>query len=540
MSTALLDLSSLIIDGQNALGSHADVLDALVSLTIRETITGASSLEMQLSDPHRTILRSSLLSEGSNVKVDANAITLAEKKQLYGLRGATCVLDGAGFELCAIKKAGSLITLTFEDMAVAALRRRTGPKSVAAGTMTRAEFCASLIREVGWIKVAYAPGAKSQEQLARGSQTTATNTPSLPDATGITGATPTNVVSSTAGLDTQDRQAIAAAAAQQPTSVPVPASASLAVTATALTTAAQKEDLEDTWTACGRIMGAIGWRTMARRGAVTLAPDSWLLTHAAASYTLGEGSPGVDLIDVDWDVGKPAATATLQVWAGSTDLAAGSPVTLTGMGPCDGPWLVESISRTLATKLATVTAIRPQPQLVEPTDASSDGTGVGGLDGYAGALATPIPDSTQQTGSENSGPGHTKGEKFVQYALAQRGKAYVGGTHGPNSFDCSGLVQAAAASVGVSFPAPVSSQSLKIVNTGNLTSVAEALRTRGAVVWKGTPGVNGGMSGSDHIGISLGNGQVMQALGRAYGCGVWPSSWTNWAGGGIVPGVGPA
>ena len=457
MSTALLDLSTLIIDGQNALGSHADVLDALVSLTLRETITGASTLEMQLSDPMpRKILRSSLLSEGSNVKVDANAITLAEKKQLYGLRGATCVLDGAGFELCAIKKAGSLLTLSFEDLAVAALRRRTGPKSVAAGTMTRAQFCATLIREVGWIKVAYAPGAKSQEQLARGSQTTATNTPALTDATGITGATPANVVPSVAGLDTQDRQAIAAAAAQQPSSVPVPASTSLAVTATALTTAAQKADLEDTWTACGRIMGAIGWRTMARRGAITLAPDSWLMTHAAASYTLGEGSPGVDLIDLDWDVGKPAATATLQVWAGSADLAAGSSVTLTGMGPCDGPWLVETISRTLSSKLATVTAIRPQPQLVEPTDASSDGTGIGGLDGFAGALATPITDPTQQTGSENSGPGHTKGEKFVQYALAQRGKAYVGGTHGPNSFDCSGLVMAAASAVGVSFPAPVS------------------------------------------------------------------------------------
>ena len=279
---------------------------------------------------------------------------------------------------------------------------------------------------------------------------------------------------------------------------------------------------------------------MCRRGVVTLAPDSWLMSHAAAAYTLGDGSPGVDLIDVDWDVGKPAATATLTVWTGITDLSAGSTVTLTGMGPCDGPWLEETIQRTVSTKLATVTAIRPQPQLVEPTDSSSDGSGVGGLNGFPGALSTPAIPSNQQVGSENSGPGHTKGEQFVQYALAQRGKPYVGGTHGPGSFDCSGLVMAAAASVGVSFPAPVSSQSLKIVNTGNLISVQQALRTRGAVVWKGIPGVNGGMFGSDHIGISLGDGTVMQALGRAYGCGVWPSNWTVWAGGGVVPGIGPA
>jgi hypothetical protein len=76
VSTALLDLSTLVIDGQNAQGSYADVLDALISLTMRETITGASTVEMVLNDPHRSILRSTLLSEGSNVIVQ-DGVTVA-------------------------------------------------------------------------------------------------------------------------------------------------------------------------------------------------------------------------------------------------------------------------------------------------------------------------------------------------------------------------------------------------------------------------------------------------------------------------------
>jgi cell wall-associated NlpC family hydrolase len=51
-----------------------------------------------------------------------------------------------------------------------------------------------------------------------------------------------------------------------------------------------------------------------------------------------------------------------------------------------------------------------------------------------------------------TGPTTTQADKAVAFAYAQLGKPYVWGATGPASYDCSGLVQAAWASVGVAIP----------------------------------------------------------------------------------------
>jgi len=51
-----------------------------------------------------------------------------------------------------------------------------------------------------------------------------------------------------------------------------------------------------------------------------------------------------------------------------------------------------------------------------------------------------------------TGPTTTQAQRAVAFAYAQLGKPYVWGATGPDSYDCSGLVQAAWASVGVSIP----------------------------------------------------------------------------------------
>jgi cell wall-associated NlpC family hydrolase len=51
-----------------------------------------------------------------------------------------------------------------------------------------------------------------------------------------------------------------------------------------------------------------------------------------------------------------------------------------------------------------------------------------------------------------TGPISTQAEKAVAFAYAQLGKPYQWGATGPGSYDCSGLVQAAWASAGVSIP----------------------------------------------------------------------------------------
>ena len=51
-----------------------------------------------------------------------------------------------------------------------------------------------------------------------------------------------------------------------------------------------------------------------------------------------------------------------------------------------------------------------------------------------------------------NGPTGTQADQAVAFAYAQLGKPYVWGATGPDSYDCSGLVQAAWASAGVSIP----------------------------------------------------------------------------------------
>jgi peptidoglycan DL-endopeptidase CwlO len=56
------------------------------------------------------------------------------------------------------------------------------------------------------------------------------------------------------------------------------------------------------------------------------------------------------------------------------------------------------------------------------------------------------------TTSTYTGPTTTQAEKAVAFAFAQLGKPYQWGATGPDSFDCSGLVQAAWAYAGVAIP----------------------------------------------------------------------------------------
>lgn len=83
----------------------------------------------------------------------------------------------------------------------------------------------------------------------------------------------------------------------------------------------------------------------------------------------------------------------------------------------------------------------------------------------------------------------------IQYALAQVGKPYQWGGTGPNGFDCSGLVQAAYASAGVSLGRTTYQQIL------NGQDVPQTDLAPGDLVF---PDIG-------HVQIYLGNGQIVEA-----------------------------
>jgi cell wall-associated NlpC family hydrolase len=87
----------------------------------------------------------------------------------------------------------------------------------------------------------------------------------------------------------------------------------------------------------------------------------------------------------------------------------------------------------------------------------------------------------------------------IAYALAQTGKQYAWGTAGPWTFDCSGLVVAAYARVGIHLP----HQSEALLNYG--IRVSRSQLRPGDVVWP----YHG------HVMIYIGNGRVVEAANPA-------------------------
>ena len=91
----------------------------------------------------------------------------------------------------------------------------------------------------------------------------------------------------------------------------------------------------------------------------------------------------------------------------------------------------------------------------------------------------------------------------VQYAMAQVGKSYVYGAAGPSSFDCSGLTMMAWQQAGVSLPHSSSAQ----MSSG--TPVSQSQLQPGDLVFYYSP--------VSHVGMYIGNGQIVNALNPSEG-----------------------
>lgn len=100
----------------------------------------------------------------------------------------------------------------------------------------------------------------------------------------------------------------------------------------------------------------------------------------------------------------------------------------------------------------------------------------------------------------------------VAYALAQVGKAYVWGAAGPNAFDCSGLTMAAwgAAGVGMSHYVPTQVGAFPRVPMNALQ-----------------PGDLISYNGGSHVGMYIGNGQMVNAENPSAGVRIEPV-YTPW------------
>lgn len=112
--------------------------------------------------------------------------------------------------------------------------------------------------------------------------------------------------------------------------------------------------------------------------------------------------------------------------------------------------------------------------------------------------------STGSSSNETQAPSGTAAA-IVAFARAQVGDAYVMGGTGPNSWDCSGLVQAAYASAGIDLPRISGDQSSR----GTSVSLSN-LQPGDILYW-------GSRSGSYHVAIYVGGGKYVGAQNPSTG-----------------------
>jgi cell wall-associated NlpC family hydrolase len=157
-----------------------------------------------------------------------------------------------------------------------------------------------------------------------------------------------------------------------------------------------------------------------------------------------------------------------------------------------------------------------------------------------------VPDTGDGGAGNDGGPLDT----FLDVALSQDGAPYIFGAEvdpttvdpkaGGQAFDCSELVEWAAARAGVDVPDGSYNQYLHLRDVGTELTVDEALRTPGALVFNfsSEPVPGAGRPATAHVAISLGNGQLIEARGSNYGVGQFDAAGREFSHAAFIPELG--
>ena len=168
----------------------------------------------------------------------------------------------------------------------------------------------------------------------------------------------------------------------------------------------------------------------------------------------------------------------------------------------------------------TTTAPRPGSQHPTTTAAPSHSTvPVTTTPASNGGGTSGSPTPSGSGGSYTQAPGASKA---ISYAYAQLGKPYQWAGAGPDSFDCSGLTMMAWEQAGIYFPHLAQDQ----YNLTRPVPVSSAIP--GDLIFFGTP------SSVGHVGIYIGNGQMIDAPQTGENVSIQSIYWSDLLGAGRV------
>lgn len=211
------------------------------------------------------------------------------------------------------------------------------------------------------------------------------------------------------------------------------------------------------------------------------------------------------------------------------DLTTTTPMSPTGPGP-DGSPAAPAGTAPAGTTPGTAPAVSPAAAAVTVAATAADAP-----------TADPVTAAVTEPGALDT---------FLDAALSQDGAPYIFGSEvdptdpdpqaAGDAFDCSELIEWAAARAGVDVPDGSYNQYLHLRDLGTELTVDEALRTPGALVFNfsSEPVPGGGRPSQAHVAISLGDGRLVEARGRDYGVGQFDAEGREFSHAAYIPDLG--
>lgn len=331
-----------------------DFQDSITDIILQQNMMGTSTITIQMTDPSRALLRGGFLKQGMTLQVASTGTgtagttanpryistsALSDASLTQAQANANPVLE---YTLVQFVKASDQVQLVFESEAVYRLQHQRGNGSISNHTGTNVtQFVGGLVESLN---------TKAAKNFAK--VHFARNNP--------------DYASVWKKLTGNKGKAIVSVALARGTSA---------------------DPYEDSWTAISRIASSIGWRVWENGNTIYFGPDEWWQGNIAPNgippinalkggkiKTLEEFTDNIQLIDFDWDVGKPYAQATVTCMLQNWEFDIGEIVKVKGLGPADsGLWMISSMQRDAFNPQASMVLQVPMPYgaVLDPTSLPS-------------------------------------------------------------------------------------------------------------------------------------------------------------------------